>query len=77
MHRMLNTHPKFVAAGEDQILSFQQCNLLMIIGQVMCWRVMETARIEVRDKKVELMNEDGCKSMKTLMAFCGLCGQWA
>jgi uncharacterized Fe-S cluster-containing MiaB family protein len=49
----------------------------MIIGQLLCWRVMETARTELRDKKVELMNEDGCKSMANLSKFCSMCGYWA
>ena len=67
----MNTHPKFVSETEDNVLSFQQCKLLMVIAQLLCWRVMETARIEVRDNKIALIKEDEkLSTMKTLQPFC-------
>lgn len=67
MHRMINHHPKFVSETEDHVLTFQQCKVLMLISQLLTWRVMETEREAVRAKKIELMKEDGCKSMKNLV----------
>lgn len=77
MQRIINIHPKFVSEEEDQTITWEQCRVLLMTGQLLTWKVMEKLRVETEAEKVKLMEIDNCESYETLVKYCGLCGNWA